>query len=100
MCKSCAPVLVTYAETFKGMKRQGSELKRRKLINPHPKSANMEHYRDLVKQNDWLQANIFILSETTSFVLNVFIMHLVSLTKDCLDRGLSREDKTVSLFDP
>ena len=34
-------VLQKYAETFKGMKRQGSELKRRKLINPHPKSANI-----------------------------------------------------------
>ena len=44
VCKSCAPVLVKYAETFKGMKRRGSELKRRNLINPHPKSANMEHY--------------------------------------------------------
>ena len=26
VCKSCVPVLVKYAETFKGMKRQGSEL--------------------------------------------------------------------------
>lgn len=28
MCKSCAPVLMKYSETFKGMKRQGTELKR------------------------------------------------------------------------
>ena len=41
------------------MKRQGSELKRRKLINPHPKKQDKEHYRDLVKQNDWIRNNIF-----------------------------------------
>jgi len=35
--KSCAPVLEKYSTTFKDMKRQGSELKQRKLINPHPK---------------------------------------------------------------
>ena len=33
ICKSCAPVLMKYSETFK---RQGTELKQRKLINPHP----------------------------------------------------------------
>ena len=59
VCKSCAPVLEKYATTFREMKRQGSELKRRKLINPHPKKQDKEHYRDLVKQNDWIRNNIF-----------------------------------------
>ena len=59
VCKSCAPVLIKYSETFRGMKRQGSELKRRKLINPHPKQPDKEQYRDLVKQNDWLRNNVF-----------------------------------------
>ena len=59
VCKRCAPVLLKYTYTFKGMKRQGSELKRRKSINPHPKNVEKEQYRDLVKQNDWLRANVF-----------------------------------------
>ena len=41
------------------MKRQGTELKRRKLINPHPKQPDKEQYRDLVKQNEWLRNNVF-----------------------------------------
>ena len=59
VCKSCAPVLCKYSETFKSMKRQGSELKKRKEINPHPKKPNFDHYRDLTKQNEWLRSNIF-----------------------------------------
>jgi hypothetical protein len=59
VCQSCAPVLQKYAVTFKGLKRQGSELKRRKWINPHPKQPETQQYRDLVKQNDWLRSNIF-----------------------------------------
>ena len=59
VCKSCAPVLQKYADTFRDMKRQGSELKRRKLINPHPKRPSTEQYRDLVKQNEWIRNNIF-----------------------------------------
>ena len=59
VCKSCAPVLQKYANTFSDMKRQGSELKRRKLINSHPKKPSTMQYRDLVKQNEWLRNNIF-----------------------------------------
>ena len=40
VCKSCAPVLQKYVVTFKGMKRQGTELKKRKRVNPHPKNQN------------------------------------------------------------
>ena len=45
VCKSCAPILSKYSETFKGMKRQVTELKRRKCINPHQsdlKPSNIE----------------------------------------------------------
>ena len=59
VCKSCAPVLQKYADTFRDMKRQGSELKRRKLINLHPKRPSTVQYRDLVKQNEWIRNNIF-----------------------------------------
>ena len=59
VCSSCVPVLNKYAPIFKGLKRQGSELKRRKVSNPHPKHPERELYRDLVKQNDWLRANVF-----------------------------------------
>ena len=59
VCKSCAPVLQKYADIFRDMKRQGSELKKRKLINTHPKRPNTEQYRDLVKQNEWIRNNIF-----------------------------------------
>ena len=59
VCMYCAPVLQKYAETFKGMKMQGTELKKRKKINPHPKKPNFCHYRDLKKQNEWLRNNVF-----------------------------------------
>ena len=48
VCKSCAPVLSKYSETFKGMKWQGTELNRPKSINPHSKQPVREQYRDLV----------------------------------------------------
>ena len=45
--------------TFKGMVHQGTELKRKIAINPHPKKSDMTHYRDLVNQNEWLRENMF-----------------------------------------
>ena len=42
VCKYCAPVLMKYSETFKGMKQQGPEFKQRKSINPHPKQPAKE----------------------------------------------------------
>ena len=59
VCKSCAPISMKYSWTFKGMKRQGTELKRCKSINPHPKQPAREQYRDLVKQNEWLRNNVY-----------------------------------------
>ena len=38
---------------------QGSDLKRKKAVNPHPKRVDLTHYRDIVKQNDWLRQNVF-----------------------------------------
>lgn len=31
----------------------------KKSINPHPKKADTTHYRDLLKQNEWLRNNVF-----------------------------------------
>ena len=59
VCNSCSPVLDRYSLTFKSMLRQGSELKRRKLSNLNPRKPDFQHYRDLVKQNEWLRNNIF-----------------------------------------
>ena len=34
VCKSCSPVLQKYSDTFMSLKQQGSELKKRRKINP------------------------------------------------------------------
>ena len=36
VCPQCDPILSRYAETFKGMVRQGSELKRKKIHQSSP----------------------------------------------------------------
>ena len=59
VCKHCDPVLTKYADTFKGLIMQGTKLKKRKKINPHPKRPDFAHYRDLNKQNEWLRSNVF-----------------------------------------
>ena len=41
------------------MVHQGSELIRKKSINPHPKKPDKTHYRDLVSQNEWLRQILF-----------------------------------------
>ena len=43
------------------MVHQGTELKKRKTINPTPKRPESEftHYRDITRQNEWLRANMF-----------------------------------------
>ena len=73
VCKYCAPVLQKYYETFNSLKRQGSELKKRKHINPHPKKPNREHYRDLTKQNSWILSNIF--DSMGNYLLCCFCVH-------------------------
>lgn len=59
VCPQCAPILSRYSCTFREMVHQGSELKWKKSINPDPKRADTTHYRDLVKQNEWLRSNVF-----------------------------------------
>ena len=60
-CPQCYPVLSRYSTMFKGLVHQGTELKKRKKINPAPKRPETEltHYRDITGQNEWLQANMF-----------------------------------------
>lgn len=43
------------------MVHTGTELKKRKKINPTPKHLESEftHYRDVTGQNEWLRANVF-----------------------------------------
>ena len=59
VCTKCAPVLGKYKDTFFSLKRQGTEQKRAKSINPHPKRPYLQHYRDLNAQTNWLRANVF-----------------------------------------
>lgn len=59
VCAKCSPILGHYADTFKGLVHQGSKLKRRKQVNPHPKHPDMVHYHNLKSQNDWIRENLF-----------------------------------------
>ena len=56
---SCSPILSRYADTFKELTHGGGDLKRRKWIYPTPKTPNVEHYRDVKHQNEWLRENVF-----------------------------------------
>ena len=51
----------TFTTTFKEMVHTGTELKKRKKINPTPKRPESEltHYHDVTGQNEWLRANMF-----------------------------------------
>ena len=59
-CTQCSPALSRYTTIFNDMVHQGTELKKRKKINPTPKRPESEltHYRDIPRQNEWLKANI------------------------------------------
>ena len=59
VCLQCAPVLSRYCDTFLSMVHRGSELKRKKAINPAPKKDDAIPYRDIVRQNEWLRQNCF-----------------------------------------
>lgn len=59
ICPQCKPVLSRYSTTFKAMIHQGSELKKKKAINPQPVRTDIAHYRDIVGQNEWLRQNMF-----------------------------------------
>jgi hypothetical protein len=57
VCTKCSPILTCYSD--KGLVHQGSELKKWKHLNPHPKRPDMTHYRDLNRQTDWMRENLF-----------------------------------------
>ena len=44
---------------FKELVHEGTELKQHKAIRPHSKKADISHYHDLVRQNEWLRLNVF-----------------------------------------
>ena len=57
ICSKCEPILLQYADIFKQLVHQGTELKKKK-VNPNPKKPGM-HYRDVKRQSDWLRENMF-----------------------------------------
>lgn len=59
ICGRCTPILSHYVEAFTGLVYQGTQLRKRKHVNPYPKRTNAIPYRDLKRQNDWLVANVF-----------------------------------------
>jgi len=46
-------------EALHQLKHRGSELKKRKQKLPNPKHPDRLPYRNLILQNEWLQANVF-----------------------------------------
>ena len=59
VCCKCKPILSCYHDSFTALVRIGSNLKRRKSRNPYPKRANVQHYRDMNAQKEWIRENIF-----------------------------------------
>ena len=55
VCHNCSVALSRVQQSFFGLKRQGSEIKRRQV----PTNEDKQHYRNLVAQNEWLRANVF-----------------------------------------
>ena len=53
VCHNCSVALSRVQQSFFGLKRQCSEIKRRRI----PKNEDKQHYRNLVAQNEWLRAN-------------------------------------------
>ena len=58
-CTTCAPVLETCKHAFQSLIRQGAELRHCKNVLPNPKKPDVQHYRNLVKQNAWIRSNLF-----------------------------------------
>lgn len=59
VCTRCTPILSRYVEVFQGLVHQGTQLRKRKHVNPYPKRTNAIPYRDLKRQNEWLVTNVF-----------------------------------------
>ena len=49
----CHPRVSQYADTFKSMTHQGTELKKRKHVTPAPKQIGTTPYQNVKKQNEW-----------------------------------------------
>ena len=59
VCSRCQPIISRYAETFKGLIHQETELRKCKKQIPNPKCIVYPTYRDLKRQNEWLRGNVF-----------------------------------------
>ena len=59
VCSVCQQGLARVAEGFHRLRHQGTELKKRVKILPHPKHPERTHYRNIIAQNEWLRANVF-----------------------------------------
>ena len=62
-------ILSQYADTFKNMTHQGTELKKRKCMTSAPKRTGTTPYRDLTRQNKLLLGNSTVHRETQEKVL-------------------------------
>lgn len=100
ICPQCAPVLSRYRETFLSMVHRGSELKRKKAINPNPKKADAISYRDIVKQNEWLWQNCYD-SLGNYLYCNSCIQSALCVSKDRLakQRNIKRQQSQVPIVD-
>ena len=80
---------------FKGIVHQGTELKKRKKINPTPKrpEVDLTHYRDITGQNEWIRANMFDSLGNYLYCYNCIISSL-GISKDRLthQRKIKREE--------
>ena len=71
VCLKCVTVLSRWQDTFKSFVKQGSELKKRKAINPYPKCSDIPPYKDLNAQNEWLRNNVFNAMDNYLFLCQV-----------------------------
>ena len=58
-------------DTFKGMVHQGTELKQKIAINPHPKKSDITHYWDLVNSK-WVVEAKYVALEIIYILLWVY----------------------------
>ena len=54
VCSPCASGLAGIAAGFIKLRQQGTELKKRKSILPHPKYPQRQHYRDISAQKEFI----------------------------------------------
>ena len=100
ICPQCAPVLSRYRETFLSMVHKGSELKRKKAINPNPIKTGAISYRDVVKQNEWLRQNCYD-SLGNYLYCGTCIQSAIGVSKDRLakQRNIKRQQSQVPIVE-